>query len=206
MEIGTGRAGEDPPQRLADADLRHTPHQLAGEEAVGVHVVAVRAARLPVRTLGCERGADPGPVVERLIGHRVAQRGQAGPVREQRAHGGRAFVRRRELGPHVLDRRVEREIAALDEREREHRDHALAHRVRVHQRVGAPRHGARGVAVPAPQIDHAHAVDHHAQSRPDLVEVGKVRRERFAQRAEARVAGASDRRGCARDQDPSSAS
>ena len=117
----------------------------------------------------------------------------------------RVLPGRGELGPDRRDRAIERDLAALDQREHEHRDHALADRVRVHERVLGPGLRARGVAMAAPEIDDANAADLHAQARADFVELAEVRRERIAQRGEARIAVALDR-GLARDQDPSSAS
>ena len=52
---------------------------------------------------------------------------------------------------------------------------------------------------------YASAADLHAQTRADFIELAEIRRERIAQRSEARIAMAEDRR-FASDQDPSRAS
>jgi hypothetical protein len=100
---------------------------------------------------------------------------------------------------------IERDLAALDQREHEHRNHTLADRVGVHERVLGPGLRARGIAMAAKEIDDANAAELHAEARADFIELAEVRRERVAQRGEARIAVAEDR-GFALDQDPSSAS
>jgi len=155
-EVAAERAAVDPPQHLAD------------QEAEADRVVAVRGAGLPEGLLRRERRGDALPVVERGHVDRLAHRGHARLVAQEPAHRDALLPGLRELGPVLGDRRVEVELARVDQAVGADRGHALRGRVDVGDRVALPGPGARAVAPATPQVDEQLAAQRHRDRRADF--------------------------------------
>ena len=113
-------------------------------------------------------------------------------MREQHAQCQLLLARGRDPGPDLAHRAIERELAALDQREHEHRGDALAHGVDVHQRVALPRLGAARIAMPAPEVDHHAPTDPHAQRGTEIIADTEILAERVRHVRESGIANTRD--------------
>lgn len=142
--------------------------------AEGVGVVGVPGAGLPPGFRGGEGRRHPVPVVEVVVGERLADGRHAGAMGQRVAQRDLRLACCTEFGPHVGDRLIERESTLADEFERKDRQQALAGRVDVDERVRLPLAGLFVVGPAAHEIDDGPAVDDHADTRADLTAFGEV--------------------------------
>ena len=194
-EVGPERPGHVRSQRLADPHSGHAANQFTDQITVGVDVIAVCGAGEPERNLTGQRLGHHHPVEHRPLGQALANRRQAGLVREQSAYRQRALAARGELGPEARDGCVQIDEAALNENQRQHRQDALSHRVDVDQSVRAPRGGSRFVRMAAAEVNHDDPVDEDAHRGADFTVLDEVLDEGLTDACESRVAITRNRNG-----------
>jgi hypothetical protein len=95
-------------------------------------------------------------------------------VRNQLADAHVGLAGRGELRPVPHNRRIELEVAALEEEQKAGRDHALGTGEQDLQRVGGPRPPAGAVGDPAPQIDKQLTVTDDSEGRAELAAFAEV--------------------------------
>jgi hypothetical protein len=132
------------------------------------------------------------PVPERVIREPFPDRGDAGLVRQRVPEGGGGLAAVLELGPHLDDGRVQRNLSTFDQLQREQPDDRLADGVEVDQGVGLPCDGLGRVRPSADEVHHDPTVDHDTHAGPDLSARGKVLGERGLDRGERGVAETVD--------------
>lgn len=185
-------------QERAERDPGDPAHHLAHQIAEAHGVVPLRRARLPPRRRSGKGSAHLLPVVEVVRRHRLARRDQPRAVAEQPAHRDVRLALLCELRPVAGDRRVQVELAPVDQKMRAQRGHPLGRRVHVHQRIALPRARARVVwflRVAAPQVDDEITVDRRGDGRPQLAALGEIALELLAYALESGGAGAMDAHG-----------
>ena len=123
------------PPGLDDDGDAVTAHDLAEQESERVDVVAVRRARLPPGHGGRQGSGHRLGIEHRPWRQALAQRREAGAVREQVEQRRARLSLRPELRPQVDDRLVELQGAVTDECSDEGRAHALAHAEHVDELV-----------------------------------------------------------------------
>ena len=192
MEVGAERAGhllgEERPERLA----RDAPHHLAHQEALRARVVARRRARLPPRRLGGEQGGALVPVLQ-VGGHqRLVPARQARRVAEQVAHQHALLAVGGELGPVARHRRVQVELAAVGQHQRDQERHGLGGRPHVGDGVALPGSGAGLVGPAAPDVDDQAAVLHDGHRTAHVRAGVDAGRERLGHAGEAVIEAAVD--------------
>ena len=123
-------------QHLRDALADSPTHDLSDDVTEGVSVVADLRAGLPPQLFVGDRGAHLVPVAQ--VFHRGVERNprHARGVAQHMPHGHLFFAMSAEFRPHLHDRRVVSEQAALDEHVSDGRGRGLADRVVVERGVG----------------------------------------------------------------------
>ena len=163
-------------------------------------MVAVPFAGDPPRLGGGERRGHPVPVPEVVVREGLTDRRDAGTVAQRMAEGGVPLAVPGELRPHVAQRVVQREVAAVHQLERQRRHDCFAHRVDVDEGVVRPGLRPWLVDPAADEVDDRLTVDHDVDGRPDLAAAGEVLDERVANGFESTRTAAGDR--CRRQEAP----
>ena len=122
-------------EELANRPAVDAAHELADQVPVGQRVIAVGGPRFPPGRFVGERGRHRRPVVEGLARQRLADPRQPRGVAEEVARRDRLLAVRGELGPVARDRRVDVELAAIDQHVRAQRGDRLGGREDVDDRV-----------------------------------------------------------------------
>src|SRR5690606_13703669 len=99
------------------------------------------------------------------------------------------------LRPEAAGGCIEIEKAPFDEAERDKRGEGLADGEEVDERIARPWRLPRGVAPAAPEIADEPAADHERDGGARLAALLEILHEGFAERREARIAGAVYRHG-----------
>src|SRR5690606_30324852 len=145
--------------------------------------IAMAITRRPPWLLCSHCGGHGVPVVQRLGWQRLANRRQARLMTEQLAPGDVLFAAGAKLRPEPRDRRIELQLAFVDQLHGRHGRQGFGAGEQVDQGIAMPGLLAGVVSAARPQIDYCLAANHHAYrsaSLPPLFEeLLKALPERF---------------------------
>ena len=193
LKIDAERRGDLVAIELTEALGRDAADDLADEKAERSDVIGGLRARRPDRRLRRQRLGHRLPIIDRARPKIVGQERQAAAMIEHPADEQRFFAVRGEFRPVARNRRVEIDLAAIDQHMQAGRGHCLADRHGVADRVLFPGLRLRDVAKSAPEIDDHAAVDGEREARPALFAAREIIGESVPHGGEFRIEPAAQR-------------
>ncbi len=193
VEVGSQWPGHLLPEEGAHRLAGDPANDLADQIPLGHGVVARHGAGLPPGLLGREQGGGFLPVIKVLDRHRFGPAWQPGGVAQDVAEQNTSLLATRpELRPVAGHRRVEVELAGVDQHQGAQGGHGLGGRPDVGDGVALPRHGAGGVDPAAPDVDDQFVVEHDRNRRSEIGVAGQAGGEEISHDGEPLVADAMD--------------
>ena len=186
--FGVKRPGDLRAQERADRLAANPAHDLAQQIALIMDVIGRPGAGLPQGLLILQR-LHIGLAVEHAAGIQpvVGEHRNSGGVIEDMTDEDPVLAVLREFRPVGRDRRIDIDLAAVDQHVEADAGDALGDRHHADRGMGVPRLGLVAVAIAAPQIDHRLAVDDHRNGRTRLVLDPVILLEGLEHRLKARI-------------------